>query len=512
MQRRHFMRFSPLIVELIRARPRLVLWLAVLAQAVLWLLVAVLLYRSPPGDLPLLLAIGREYQVGTDLGPPLAFWLADAAFRIAGNHMIGIYLLSQICLAVTFAALFALGRRIVGGPHAALAVILTLTITAFGMPNLTFGPQVLACPLWALVLLHGWRVIGEGSRQAWFALSIAAGLLLLTTTAAPWLLALLIVFALASGAGRRSLSSLDPLFAALVVAVLVLPYLVWRARAGTLGLPAWPGVPDPGAIAPAWGRMAGSLLLTLAGMAVLILINTRFVHRTLLRGRDSAPAVVRRSVDPLARRFVYVFALAPPLLGSVVAVLSGDREVAAGPGVVLLMSGLAVVMVTGDVIYLRRQQVLRTVWGVAIAAPALVLFALALIQPWITGTQIPTSLSAGAMAQFFGDSFQRRTNRPLPAVVGDPQLGALIGLGPARPRVLLASPPGPGPWLTPAKFRETGGVVVWRASDTAGTPPPAIAQQFPGVVPEVPKGFDWLVNGRASPLRIGWAIVRPQVQ
>ncbi len=32
------MRFSSLIVELIRARPRLVMWLAVLAQAALWLL------------------------------------------------------------------------------------------------------------------------------------------------------------------------------------------------------------------------------------------------------------------------------------------------------------------------------------------------------------------------------------------------------------------------------------------------------------------------------------------
>ena len=51
--------------------------------------------------------------------------------------------------------------------------------------------------------------------RAWFALSIEAGLLLLTTSAAGWLLLLLIGFALATARGRRALGSLDPWFAAL---------------------------------------------------------------------------------------------------------------------------------------------------------------------------------------------------------------------------------------------------------------------------------------------------------
>ena len=95
-----FMRFTSLIVELIRARPRLVVWLVVLLQAAMWLILPLLLYRSPPGDLATVLAFGREYQVGTDLGPPLAFWLADIAFRAAGNHMFGVYLLAQLCSVV----------------------------------------------------------------------------------------------------------------------------------------------------------------------------------------------------------------------------------------------------------------------------------------------------------------------------------------------------------------------------------------------------------------------------
>ena len=54
------MRFTSLVVELIRARPRLVVLLVVLLQAALWLMLPMLLYRSPPGDVATVLAYGRE--------------------------------------------------------------------------------------------------------------------------------------------------------------------------------------------------------------------------------------------------------------------------------------------------------------------------------------------------------------------------------------------------------------------------------------------------------------------
>src|SRR3954451_8756103 len=247
------MRFTSLIIELIRARPRLMIWLVLLFQAALWLLLPLLLYRSPPGDVATVLAFGREYQIGTDLGPPLAFWLADIAFRLAGNSVFGVYLLAQLCFIVTFVALFALGRAVVGGQQAVLAVLLTLTVAVFSSPGVEFGPLVLARPLWALLLLHAWRVIGQRRRNAWFALSIEAGLLLLTTSAAPVLLLLVLGFALATARGRRTLLSLDPLFALVVIAVLALPYLVWLIRAGTIALPQLPPPAELGARAIQFG-------------------------------------------------------------------------------------------------------------------------------------------------------------------------------------------------------------------------------------------------------------------
>jgi hypothetical protein len=501
------MRFTSLIIELIRARPRLVVWIAVLFQAALWLVVPLLLYRSPPNDLATVLAYGREYQVGTDLGPPLAFWLADVAFRLAGNHLFGVYLLTQLCSVATFWTLYLLARSVVGGQQAVLAVLLTMTVAAFSPPGVEFGPLVLARPLWALLLLHSWQLIGQGRRNAWFAWSIEAGLLLLTTSAAIGLLLMVAAFALATPRGRRTLMSFDPLFALLVIVVLVLPYLVWLTRADTMALPHWPAIADLSGRALHWVALLGGLLLAISGIVVLVAFNSRWFDRN----PEEAPIIYRPPVDALARDFVYFFAIGPALAGSLIAGLFDLNSVAGAAGIALLMSGLAAIVATGDLVHLRRQRILRSIWAAAVIAPALLVAATTLFLPWTGGAEVATSLPATEIARFFGDSFERRTNHRLRAVTGDPQLASLIALDAGRPHLFLDATPERTPWLTMTKFNETGGVVVWRASDTSGTPPADIAQRFPGMVPEVPRAFERLVNGRQPLLRIGWAIVRPKV-
>src|SRR5271167_1671517 len=81
------MLYVSILVELLRSRPALAVWLAALAQGLLWTLVPTMFYAGPPGDLPLTLAIGHEFQLGSYLGPPLAFWLAELAYDLAGRHL-----------------------------------------------------------------------------------------------------------------------------------------------------------------------------------------------------------------------------------------------------------------------------------------------------------------------------------------------------------------------------------------------------------------------------------------
>jgi Dolichyl-phosphate-mannose-protein mannosyltransferase len=500
------MRFTSLIVELVRARPRLIFWIVVLLQAALWFVLPVLVYDSPPGNMATVLAFGREYQVGSHFGPPLAFWAADIAFRLTGNHLFGIYLLAQICFVVAFWALFALSRAIVGGQQAILTILLTATILAFAFPGAEFGPAILARPIWALILMHAWRVMGQGRRTAWFALSIEIGLLLLTTTAAIPLLAMLIVFALATQRGRRAILSVDALFAILVVAVLVLPYAIWLLRTNTVLTDPLPSLAQLTGRLKDWGALLGTLVFALAGIIVLLIFNSRQLNRR----PEEAPVIYRPPVDPLARQFVYAFALASPIVLSLIAAIYGQSRVAGGDGIALMLTGLAVIIAAGDLVYLRRQQVLRTVWLVIMALPAVFILGLTFIQPWTSATEMTTALPAGAIGKFFEENYARRVGGPLQSAAGDPQLSTMIGFASSRPHVLFDASPEQTPWLTPEKFKETGGVVVWRAADTAGTPPADIMKSFPGLVPEVPRSFDRMIKGRQSVLRIGWAIVRPE--
>ena len=99
----------------------------------------------------------------------------------------------------------------------------------------------------------------------------------------------------------------------------------------------------------------------------------------------------------------------------------------------------------------------------------------------------------------------------LRAVAGDAQLASLIALDTGRPHLFLDAAPERTPWLTLGEIQRRP-AASWCGAHPipTGTPPADIAQRFPGLVPEVPRAFDWLVNGRQPLLRIGWAIVRPK--
>src|SRR5690349_1951564 len=164
------MLYVSLIFESVRVYPRLMFWTAALSQAVLWTLLPTLLYSAPPGDLPIVLAVGHEFQLGSEGGPPLAFWLAELAYRFGG--MAGVYLLSQLCIVATLMGIFALGRSTVGTAQAVLAVLMMIGVAVMSVPTPEFGPAILAMPIWTMVLLHFWRAVGEGRSEYWIPLEL----------------------------------------------------------------------------------------------------------------------------------------------------------------------------------------------------------------------------------------------------------------------------------------------------------------------------------------------------
>jgi hypothetical protein len=503
------MLYVSIIVELLRSRPALAVWLAALAQALAWFLVPVLFYAGPPGDLPNVLAVGHEFQLGTYLGPPLAFWLAEIAFNLAGRSLAGLYLLSQACVVVTYWAVFTLGSSIVGAQHAALAVLLMVGIAAFTVPTPDFGPVILTMPLWAIILLHYWRAVGEGRRAYWLALAVEVGLLLLTTYVGLILVGLLVIFTFANKRARASLKSYDPLIAAVVALVVTFPHLIWLADTGEGITPVLARMRTPEAVGGnfiAWLRQLGLLLAAHAGLVVLVALVAGWPWPV----RDPAPVIVRRPVEPFARQFVYFFAIVPAFAGTLVAVLIGWSGPVGGIAPLVILSGLAVVVAAGDGIRFSRQHVVIAAWvGLLIIPPIMAATAL-LVLPWLN-IDLRVTQPAPAIARFFAESFERRTGAPLQIVAGDPRTAAVVALGaPSRPSLYLNDTPERSPWVTADAIKTKGAIVVWPTNDTAGAPPPDIKERFPDLVPEVPRAFERAVQGQLPLLRIGWGVIRPQ--
>jgi hypothetical protein len=499
------MRYSPLIVELLRSQPRLAFWAATLAQGALWWVVPSLFYSSPPGELPLVLAIGHEFQLGSSFGPPLAFWMAEIAFRIAGAP--GVYLLAQACVVIAYYGVFTLARAVVGMHHAIFAVLLMAGIFAFTAPTPDFGPAVLAMPFTVFALVNLWRAVAERRRAGWFLLALQLGLLLLTTYAGLILVFAIVTFLAATRRCRRALRSAVPWLASIVIVAVLFPHLIWLDLANErfpleLILPHVNGSYPTNLLG-----VAALLILEHAGLIVLVALGSK----RLLRAQEKASVFARSFTDPFGRRFVYFFALIPALAGALLASFAAERPTPGSFAPYLVLSGLAVVVWAGNSIDWHRPRITATAWSLLLAAPPLGVAAGIVVLPWFGIAGLGVDRPSGAMGRFFAESFERRTGTPLAIVAGERRTAALVALGaPVRPSLYLDATPERTPWVTADDVRRKGVVVVWPNDDTRAQVPADIAMRFPGLVAEVPRAFERAIQGRLPLLRIGWGVIRPQ--
>ena len=75
-----------------------------------------------------------------------------------------------------------------------------MTVSAFASSSLEFGPLVLARPLWALLLLDTWLLVGQNRRNVWFAWSMEVTSALVVL-ASPFLAGVLLMVLLDRQAG-----------------------------------------------------------------------------------------------------------------------------------------------------------------------------------------------------------------------------------------------------------------------------------------------------------------------
>jgi len=81
---------------------------------------------------------------------------------------------------------------------------------------------------------------------------------------------------------------------------------------------------------------------------------------------------------------------------------------------------------TGDLVHLRRQRMLRSVWAAAVVAPAVCGYRNDALSALDGSGEVATSLPSTAMANFFDESFERRDQPAARLGERDAQLATLI--------------------------------------------------------------------------------------
>ena len=155
-------------------------------------------------------------------------------------------------------------------------------------------------------------------------------------------------------------------------------------------------------------------------------------------------------------------------------------------------------LLAGNGIELSHQHIVIAAWfGLLLVPPVLAVVAVFAL-PWV-GVDLNVNKPGRQIAQFFAESFQRRTGTPLQAVAGDPRTAALISLGaPSRPSLFLDATPERTPWVTFDDVRRKGAIIVWPTNDAVGTPPPEIKERFPDLKLDTPRLSERPAGGTAA--------------
>jgi 4-amino-4-deoxy-L-arabinose transferase-like glycosyltransferase len=495
-----------LFIEILRLRPRLFFWLVTLTQAAVWTIVPALFYSAPPGNVAEVLVIGRNAALNSEVGPPLAYWLADLAFRAAGNSVVGVYVLAQFCVVATYWAVFTLGRDLVGDRQAVLAILLMAGISALSAATPDFGPALLAMPLWALSVLAFWRAVRTEQSWMWFVLTALLGVLMITSYLGLILTALLALFTAVNPHARARLISPHGAGAAFFIMSLALVplALLGESRGELLSrLTALRSAEMIHQNLTGWLRLGATVLLSHVGFVIIAVLAARAISYR----RPNAPAIEGKVVDDTSRALIFYVALAPAVAVTVGAAIVGYAGTL-NPAPLVVFSGLALIVAAGPRISLHNQHLLGWAWTGLLLVPPVVIAIFVSAAPVLFGTELKVAQPASAVGRFFAENFERRTGRPLAIVAGDRNLALMVAAGaPSRPAAIVEEPGFPK--VTAKDIADKGMIVVWPVTDTAGTPPPAIKERFPDLAPEVPRAFERPVQGWQPLLRIGWGMIRP---
>jgi 4-amino-4-deoxy-L-arabinose transferase-like glycosyltransferase len=494
------------LVDDARREPGKCLAIVLGVHVLVWTLLPALTSHNLQLDLAEDLALGREWQLGYWKHPPLPWWAADLAYRIAGDVRV-VYLLGPLAVAACFYAVWLLGREIVGGFAALIAVLALEGVHYYNFSAVKFAHDQMQLPFWALTGLFLYRAITRQRARDWLLAGAALALCFWSKYAAFALAGSVAIVLLADPVARRTLATPGPWLMALAFFVVLAPNLWWLVDNDFLP---FRYVDARAKIATHWYQVITSPLQWSAGQ-IFFLAPAIGLMALVCVGARRAPDAAADGSTAFARRYVTMLALGPFVVTTLVALLLGRLPVAMWGYPLWSFAPLAALMWLGavtDVTKLKRFAAgFLALFIVAPVAYAAVEIGEPLLRDRPKATQFPGRLLAETVTRAWRDKF----GTPLTYVGGGEfATNNMAVYSPDRPRVIVHADPAISPWVDRADLKKRGAVLVWEDGQADEARLAEWRTAFPGFDMQPPLILPRATLVPTRPARVYVAIVPPR--
>ncbi|WP_437230551.1 glycosyltransferase family 39 protein [Planctomicrobium sp. SH661] len=509
LQRRHVFMPMPFgnLVKISRQDPTIgFFWCLIGLHVVLWTMLVSATQPNLPAETLEMLSSGRNFAWGYATQPPLGVWIASTVSSLSGTSNWPVYMLAQICGAVSVWSAWKLGRKFLHPWTALCAAFVLLGGYSCTIAASAFSGDQLAGAFWSLSIYAFHCALTHERRRYWALTGLCLALGFLSSYGTLILLLTMFVFTLVDDRARRCWDSSWPFLAGMAMLAFLMPHFLWLTRHQFLTVQA--GIERPVSFAHHLVQPLSYLGTQLLCVIPVVILLTPLVAWFSFE----EPAKSEEDDREFARRYLLWMTCLPPAIIFCLSLMAGPSS-ALFAGVTNWSYLGVVVLMWGHLSETRlswRRSIIRI--GAAVGLFATALIALNIMLPQIQ--------RQGATTQFPGAELSRQIETlwaqfgykgKSPVVAGPAQLvrnAAWYSHDPAT-KSYADLDPAKNPEVNDQTLIRDGGVIVWNL-DGDNVPTSADLQSRFGQVSVVnPVDLKWKTDANLPAVRVGMAVVHP---
>lgn len=501
--------------ELVNSSSRHLFWAFILLHISIWTLLPAHFHPALPMDVIEGLTWVQSWDFGYYKHPPLTAWVLGIWKSLFGTAVWSFYLLTQLCVAVAFWAVWRLGREILPPPLALLAVLLLEGVFYYNFESTDFNPNTAQLPLWPLVALAFYWALKRGNLVYWALLGLLGALTVLTKYTAAILFVPMLLFLLFDLEARRCWRTPGPYLTMAVMAAALAPHVWWLVSSD---FPTFEYAINRAGSNNSWTNHLKYPFRFLLGQSLALL--PLVVMGGILAFRRPM-AIEPRSTWSFDHRYVLFLALGPVLAYFVISGVMGIKIRTMWATPLWPLAGIAFVLFFKPELTPRRIRWFAWSWIAVVVLTVMAYSTMLAAAPFVSGEPSRGQFKAEVLAQRITESWRQRFGTSLPYVVGRTWLAGSVALhSEDRPKVFIEAKTELSPSVDIDSVREKGAVLVWDAKTYGPNAPGFLSAPFsqieaqsiieipwerPFPIPEEQSGGP----ATLSPQPIGWAIASP---